>query len=129
MLIYIFVINMCLMFSNSKQTLIESGHGETSVVTNVSIVNKLFHQKLVIVPTKYMLRIEHNGTLGSLSNLMIKQEDELEEKKNAGASLSDILKCCVLVLILMFILMLLSEWTDLSVLMQSSRHHMVIIEM
>ena len=129
MLIYILVFNTCVMFSNTKQTLMESGHGEKSVVTNVSTVNKLFHQKLMIEPTKYMLQTEHNGTLGSLNNLMIIEEDELEEKKNAGASLSDILQCCVLVLILMFILMLLSEWTDLSVLMQSSRHHMVIIEM
>ena len=129
MLIYILVSISCVMFSSSKQTLMKSGHGEKSVVTNVSIVNKLFHQKLMIEPTKYMLQTEHNGTLGSLNNLMIIEEDELEEKKNAGASLSDILQCCVLVLILMFILMLLSEWTDLSVLMQSSRHHMVIIEM
>ena len=82
----------------------------------------------MIEPTTYMLT-EHNGTLGSLNNLMIIEEVKLKEKKNAGASLSEILQCCVLVLILMFILMLLSEWTDLSVLMQSSRHHMVIIEM
>ena len=129
MLICIFAINMCVMFSNSKQTIMESDRGEKSAATSVSIVNKLFHQKLIIEPTKYMLQTDHNDTLEFLDNILIIEEDELEEKKNAGASLSDILQCCVLVLILMFILMLLSEWTDLSVLMQSSRHHMVIIEM
>ena len=49
----------------------KSGHGEKSVVTNVSIVNKLFHQKLMIEPNKYMLQTEHNGTLESFNNMHI----------------------------------------------------------
>ena len=50
-----------------------------------------------------------------------------EEKESC--SFYSVLQYSWIVLILMCGLMLLSEWTDLSVLLETSRHHMIIIQM
>ena len=66
------------MFSNSKQAIIKPS--EKTVVTYVSIVNKLFHPKSITQPTKSMLETCHNGTLEYLIKT-ITEEDELEEEE------------------------------------------------
>ena len=58
---------------------------------------------------------------------------DIPEKSGSEEGLSmrmmTVLQCCLVVLLLMLFLMLVSDWTDLSVLLQTSRHHMGIIEM
>ena len=75
---------------------------------------------------EYDYEVKSDEMLNNLKNTTNAKENE---DPNLVSSIADILQCCVIVLILMFILMLLSEWTDLSFLLQTSRHHMVIIEM
>ena len=59
----------------------------------------------------------------------VKASGKVKGNEKESCSLYSVLQYSVIVLILMCGLMLLSEWTDLSVLLETSRHHMIIIQM
>ena len=65
--------------------------------------------------------LKNNTSVKDLGKVKGKEEKE-------SCSFYSVLQYSVIVLILMCGLMLLSEWTDLSVLLETSRHHMNIIE-
>ena len=117
MRIVIIVIFLSVTFSNSKHL------KSNQVRTLVSVSED--------VSTKLMFKTDHYEIFDSFTNATNIEdlEEDKDEKENKRATFSEILQYCVIVLLIMFILMLLSEWADLSELLQTSRHHMIIIQM
>ena len=75
--------------------------------------------------------VTNNDDTDTQSSLptIVPSEDILIDIPEKSMRMMTVLQCCLVVLLLMLFLMLVSDWTDLSVLLQTSRHHMVIIEM
>ena len=60
------------------------------------------------------------------------EKEEKVEKEDEGKKefqIPPVLKLLVIVIILVIILTLLTEWADLGVLLETSKHHMIIVQM
>ena len=76
-------------------------------------------------PSKHLNMFENVHVLKNATSVIQSGKVKGREEKEK-CSLYSVLQYSLIVLILMCVLMLLSEWTDLSVLLETSRHHMII---
>ena len=123
MLIFITILSLSIKLSNSAQNF-NLDNLKSAETLEEDILKEASKNGSATVEYDYEVKSDE-----MLNNLNNTSNAKKNEDPNLVSSIADILQCCVIVLILMFILMLLSEWTDLSFLLQTSRHHMVIIEM
>jgi hypothetical protein len=59
----------------------------------------------------------------------VEKEEKVENEGKKEFQIPPVLKLLAIVIILMIILMMLTEWADLGVLLETSKHHMIIVQM